>query len=132
MMRCDRAPIDRLDVDGVGALRVSHDGRRIGVHQDDPIALFFQSLTRLSSRIIELAGLTDDDGAGTDDEDAVEVGTLGHVSALPRVFCLTGIAAARIRLNAFHHEVHEVFEQRLQIVRDRGSPPDGPESRRPA
>ncbi len=72
----DGAPIDRLDIDRVGGLRIGHDGGRIGVHQDDAISLFFQCLTRLSSRIVELARLTDDDRSRADDEDAVEIGSL--------------------------------------------------------
>ena len=88
----DGAPVDGLDVDRVGRLRVGHDGGRIGVHQNDPIAFFFQGLTRLSSGIVELAGLADDDGPRADDEDAVEVGTLRHRSAAFRGFCcLTGV-----------------------------------------
>ena len=74
----DRAPIDGLDVDRVRALRIGHDRGRVGVHQDDPITLFFQGLTRLSSRIIELTRLPDDDRPGADDEDALEVGTFRH------------------------------------------------------
>jgi hypothetical protein len=80
----DGAPVDGLDVDRVGAFRVGHDGGGIRVHQDDAITLFFQGLTRLSSRIIELARLADDDGPRADDEDAVEVGALRHLS-LPRI-----------------------------------------------
>ena len=85
---CDGAPVDRLDIDRIGALRVGHDGGRIGVHQNDPISLFFQCLTGLSSRIIELTGLTDDDRSCADDQDAVEVGSLRHggQTILPRSF----------------------------------------------
>ena len=58
----DGAPVDGLDVDRVGALRIGHDRGRIGVDQDDPVALFFQRLTSLSSGVVELAGLADHDG----------------------------------------------------------------------
>ena len=35
----DRAPVDGLDVDRVGHLRVGHDRRGVRVHQDDPVPL---------------------------------------------------------------------------------------------
>ena len=93
----DGAPVDRLDINRIGALRVGHDGGRIGVHQNDPITLFFQCFTRLSSRIIELTGLTDNDRPRADDQDAVDVGSLGHAFAYPSaVFCL-----ATLRLREF-------------------------------
>ena len=71
-------PGNGLDVGGVGHLRVGHDGGRIGVDQHHPVALLAQGLAGLGPGVVELAGLTDDDGAGPDDEDAVDVGTLGH------------------------------------------------------
>ncbi len=73
-------PVDRLDVGGVGHLRVGHDGRRIGVHQDDPVPLLAQRLAGLGAGIVELARLSDHDGTGADDEDAVDVGTFRHVT----------------------------------------------------
>src|SRR5690606_37304140 len=33
-------PSDGLDIGGVGHGRVGHDGGGVGVHQDDPVALF--------------------------------------------------------------------------------------------
>ena len=69
---------ERLDVGGVGELRVGHDGGRIGVHQDDAVAFFAQGLARLGARVIELAGLADHDGTGADDEDGLDVSALGH------------------------------------------------------
>ena len=41
---------DRLDVGAVGELRVGHDGRGVGVEQDDPIPLLAQRLERLRRR----------------------------------------------------------------------------------
>ena len=69
---------DRLDVGGVGELRVGHDRRRIGVDQDDPVALVLQRLEGLRAGIVELAGLADDDRPGADDEDRFDVGALRH------------------------------------------------------
>ncbi|MNZ46966.1 hypothetical protein D3C78_646680 [compost metagenome] len=71
-------PLDRLDVGGVGHGRVGHDGGRVGVHQDDAEAFFLQGLAGLCAGVVELASLADDDGAGTEDQDALDVCTLGH------------------------------------------------------
>ena len=56
-------------VGNVRRLRVRHDRGRIGIHQDDAVAFFAQGLTGLGTRIIELAGLADDDRSRADDED---------------------------------------------------------------
>ena len=76
---------DRLDVGAVGQAGISHDGGGVAVDQHDPIALVAQHLAGLGSRVVELAGLADDDGAASDDEDGLDVGSLGHVrtSILP-------------------------------------------------
>src|SRR5690606_29458546 len=79
----DRLPVDRLDVDGVGHLRVGHDRGRVAVDQHHPVALLAQGLARLRAGVVELAGLADDDRAGADDADGLEVGTLWHLSASP-------------------------------------------------
>ena len=72
-------PRERFDVGAVGEIGVGHDGRRIRVGQDDAITLFLQHATGLGTRVVELARLPDDDGAGADDEDRREVGALGHL-----------------------------------------------------
>ena len=69
---------DRLDVGGVGHLRVGHDRGRVGVDEDDADALLAQDAAGLGSRIVELGGLTDDDRAGADDHHRLDVVTLGH------------------------------------------------------
>ena len=74
----EHRPGDRLDVGDVGHLRIGHDRRRIGVDQDDLVVLLAQRLARLRARIVELAGLADDDRAGADDQDRGDVGSLGH------------------------------------------------------
>ncbi len=73
---------DRLDVGAVGELRVGHDRGRVGVDQDDAVALLAQGLAGLDAGVIEFAGLADDDGAGADEEDGFEVGAFGHGAAL--------------------------------------------------
>ena len=69
---------DRLDVGPVGHLRVGHDRGRVRVDQDDLVPLLAQGLARLGARVVELARLADDDRPGADDQDLVDVGTLGH------------------------------------------------------
>ena len=70
---------DRLDVGAIRRFRVGHDGGRIGIHQHHLVAFFFQGLARLGAGIVELAGLADDDGAGADDQDFMDVRSFGHV-----------------------------------------------------
>ena len=69
---------DRLDIGGVGQLRIGHDGGRVGVDQDDAVALLLQRLAGLGAGIVELAGLADDDRAGADDQDRLDVGASWH------------------------------------------------------
>ena len=74
----DDLPGDRLDVGAVGRLRVGHDGGRVGVDQDDLVALLAEGLARLGAGVVELARLADDDGAGADEQDLLEVGAARH------------------------------------------------------
>ena len=64
---------ERLDVGAVGQFRIRHDGGRIGIDEDDFVAIGAQGLGGLGAGVVEFAGLADDDGAGADDQDAVEV-----------------------------------------------------------
>ncbi len=73
-------PGDRLDVGHVRHVGVGHDGRRVGVDQDDLVAFFLQRLAGLCAGIVELARLADDDGPRADDKDAVDVCSFWHVS----------------------------------------------------
>jgi hypothetical protein len=79
----DHLPVDGLDVGRVGHLGVGHDGRGIGVHQHHAVAFLAQRLAGLDARIIELARLADDDRAGADDQDGLDVCALGHGSRAP-------------------------------------------------
>ena len=69
---------DRLDIGGIRQFRIGHDGGRIGIDQDDAVALLLQRLDRLGARIVEFAGLADHDGTGADDQDGGDVGSFGH------------------------------------------------------
>ncbi|MNJ50922.1 hypothetical protein D3C77_462120 [compost metagenome] len=95
-------PFDRLDVGGVGHGRVGHDGGRVGVHQDDAIALFAQGFTGLGAGVVEFASLADHDRASAENQDAFNVCTFWHGLSLNSA----GQSASRIeqswgrRLNA--------------------------------
>jgi hypothetical protein len=99
----DGAPVDGLDVDGVGGVRIGHDGGGIGVDEHHPVALFAQRLAGLRAGVVELAGLPDDDRACADDQNAVDVGALRH-----------GPPEA---LQAPQHQVIEALEEHAQIMR---------------
>ena len=77
----DKLGGDGLDIGAVGKTRVGHDGRRVGVDQDDIKAILLEHLAGLGAGVVELAGLADDDGARTNDEDALDVSTFRHVSS---------------------------------------------------
>ena len=69
---------DRLDIGGISQFRVGHDGGRIGIDEDDAVALFLQRLHRLGAGIVEFAGLADHDGTGADDQDGGDICSFGH------------------------------------------------------
>ena len=96
-------PLDRLDVGGVRHGRVGHDGGGIGVHQNDAIALLAQGLAGLGARVVELAGLADDDRPGAEDQDAVYVSALRHGGLL-----LPGPCG---------YQCNKMLEQRRRVVR---------------
>src|SRR5690606_8189227 len=78
-----RLPVDRLDVDRVGHFRIGHDRRRVAVDQHHPVTLLAQRLAGLRAGVVELAGLTDHDRAGADDQDGLDISALWHVSWPP-------------------------------------------------
>ncbi len=74
---------DRLDVRPVGDVRVGHDRRGVAVHQDDLVPLLAERLAGLRPRVVELGRLADHDRAGAEEEDATDVGALGHAAGGP-------------------------------------------------
>ena len=76
----------RLDVGRVGDLGVGHDRRRVGIDEDDPVALLLESLARLGAGIVELAGLADDDRPGADEQDGVKISAFGHAGDYPSLW----------------------------------------------
>ncbi len=71
----------RLDVRRVRQLRIGHDRRRVGVHQDHLVALLAQHLARLHTGVVKLGGLSDHDRTRAQDQDAVDVLTPWHQHA---------------------------------------------------
>jgi hypothetical protein len=69
---------DGLDIGGVSEARIGHDRRRVRVDQDDPVPLGAQRFARLRARIVEIAGLTDDDRTSADDQNRFNIGALRH------------------------------------------------------
>ena len=71
-------PVNRLDVGCICHFRVSHDGGRVRVHQDNAVTLFAQGFTRLGTGVVEFAGLADHNRASAKDQDAFYVCTFWH------------------------------------------------------
>ena len=77
----DKLGGDGLDIGAVGKTRIGHDGRRVGVDQDDLKAILLEHLAGLGAGVVELAGLANNDRARANDEDALDVSTFRHVSS---------------------------------------------------
>ncbi len=73
---------DRLDIGGIGQTRIGHDGRRVRVYQDHPVAFRPQRLAGLRARIVELARLPDHDRPCADNENRGYVSALWHCGYL--------------------------------------------------
>ena len=71
-------PFHRLDVSRIGHSRVSHDGCWIRVHEDDSVAFLPNRLTRLSTRVVKLTGLADNNRSSAEDQNALYVGSSWH------------------------------------------------------
>ena len=77
----DKLGGDGLDIGAVGKTRVGHNGRRVGVDQDDLKAILLEHLAGLGAGVVELTGLANNDRARTNNEDALDVSTFRHVSS---------------------------------------------------
>ena len=69
----------RLNIGRVGDLGVGHDRGRVRIDQHDAVTLVAQHLARLRARIVELGRLPDDNRAGADDENGMEVSATRHI-----------------------------------------------------
>ena len=74
----DEFRCDRLDIGHIRRLGIGHNGRWIGIDQDDLVALFAQRFAGLGTRIVKLARLADDDRPGTDHQNFFNILPLWH------------------------------------------------------
>ena len=112
----DHLPVDRLDIGHVSHVRIGHDRGGVGVNQNHPEPLFAQRLARLRAGIVELTGLTDDDRASANDQNALYVCTLRHV-LLP--FGLPGLHHRNETVKQIRHVVRTRARFRVPLERER-------------
>ncbi|OQA55575.1 MAG: hypothetical protein BWY42_01421 [Candidatus Omnitrophica bacterium ADurb.Bin277] len=58
----------RFDISFIRHFGIRHDGRGIGIHEDDLVTFFSEGFTGLGPRIIKLAGLADNDRPRTNNQ----------------------------------------------------------------
>ena len=68
-----RGDVQRLDIHVVGDVLVGHDGGGVGVDQHHLHALLLQGAAGLGAGVVELGGLADDDGAGAQHQDLLDI-----------------------------------------------------------
>ncbi len=100
-MICQGRGVKGFDVGLVGHDGIGHDGGGVGVHQHDLITQPAQSFAGLRSRVVEFAGLADDDGAGTYDEHLVYVWAPGHGGPFLVWMTIGRTCAARLRYGRY-------------------------------
>jgi hypothetical protein len=71
---------ERLDVGAVGQLGIGHDGGRVRIDQHHLVALLLEGLAGLRAGVVELGRLADDDRAGADHQDLLNVISAWHFS----------------------------------------------------
>lgn len=74
----DRVQGHRLNIYLVRHGLIGHDGCGVGVYQNDLQTLFTQGTACLSACVVELGRLTDDDGAGAQYHDFVDIFSQRH------------------------------------------------------
>ena len=63
----------RLDINPVGNVAVGHNSGRVGVDQNGGYPFLAQGFAGLGAGVVKLGGLADDDGAGADYQDFVQL-----------------------------------------------------------
>ena len=74
---------ERLHIHLVGDMGVGHNGGRIGIDEDDLVALFLERKAGLCAGIIEFCRLSDDDRTGAYHHYFMYISPSGHFSAPP-------------------------------------------------
>ena len=84
MIAASAERVERLDVRAPHELRIRHDRRRVRVDEHDVVAERRQRLGALRARVVELAGLPDDDRPRADEQNLLDVvrGAASGVRAL--------------------------------------------------
>ena len=108
---------NRLDIGGVCELRVSHNRCRVGVDQRDSQALFAQHAASLGAGVVELAGLTDNNRAGADNQYVVDVCTTWHGVRSLSPFLLVRVSGCGLVEIDLLDQRQEVIKERVRIVR---------------
>ena len=80
---CDIFQRQRLHIDLIGNAGIGHNGRGVGIAKNDLIAFLLECKAGLRSGIVEFRRLSDDDGAGTDDQNLFDIRSLRHCSFPP-------------------------------------------------
>ena len=70
--------LQRQQIHVIRVDRIRHDGGRVGINQANFDALLADGAGGLRTGIIELARLTDNDGAGANNKNRADVGILWH------------------------------------------------------
>ena len=78
VLKCQRLHVYLVRNGGIG-----HDGRRVGVAQDNLIPLFLESQTGLRACVVKFCRLPDDDGAAADNKYLFYISPLCHISDSP-------------------------------------------------
>ena len=104
-----------LHIDLVRNGGVGHDGGRVGVDENDLVALLLECKTRLRACIVKLGGLSDNDRARTDDQNLFQICSLCHTLIPPFYSCYIRRDRPKRSVNFLH------IPLALQtVLRDRG------------
>lgn len=94
----------RTNVGPISRTRVCHDGRGVGVEQNDFVTLCLESLASLGTRIVELTCLANYNGTGANDHHSLDVR-----SAWVRI-CGVAWRTVACGRNERHHDRMPAFE----------------------
>ena len=78
--------VEGLHIHLVGNVRIRHDGGGVGVDEHHLIPLLPEGQTGLGAGIVEFRRLSDDNGAGTDHQNLMNISTLRHSAYPPSRF----------------------------------------------
>src|SRR5690606_20714124 len=80
--RCNSLPSNWLNVSCIRHGWVGHDGRWIRVDQNNAVTFFTKGFTCLSTGVVKLTCLADDNRTSTNNQDAFNVSTFSHDASL--------------------------------------------------